>query len=109
VADGFPGIEAPPADASNIPYWLRRLWTTFQTVQQGKLNAVGSVTFATGTTVTTVSDPRIGPQSYIDLMPTSSASASATWNVSARSKGSCSFAHVSSATTTVTFDYLIIG
>lgn len=76
----------------------------------GKLNAVGTVTITNSATTTTVADFRVGPESVILLMPTTSYAAGeiATTYVSARAANSFTITHPS-ATTSRIFDYVVIG
>ena len=107
---GFIGVGPPPTEPTQLPFWLRALWTRFETVQQGKLNAIGSVTLNTSATTTSISDARIGSESFITLMPRTTAAGQSTvqyW-VSARSKGAATIAHAST-TASLGFDYLVIG
>ncbi len=63
---------------------------------------------ATGATQTTLSDGRIGANSFIMLMPKDSNAASVAWHVSARSAGSATIDHAG-ATTVRQFDYFLFG
>lgn len=77
----------------------------------GRLNARTDVTLSTGTT-TTLTDSRIGPGSYIGMMPqTASAMKALTtgFYINSRTKGSASITHTSFTNTDQTFTALIIG
>lgn len=80
-------------------------------VMQGKLNAVTTVTLAANVTTTTLTDSRIGANSYLGFSPRSANAAVATGNlwVSAKTKGSATLTHANTATTDRTFDVLVIG
>ena len=79
-------------------------------ILSGKLNAVGTVTITNSATTTVVNDYRVGKESVILLMPTTSAAAGeiASTYVSARAKTSFTVTHPS-ATTSRIFDYVVIG
>lgn len=74
----------------------------------GKLNSVGSITLTNSSTTTTLSDARIGGNSTILLMPTSSDAANENWYITGIDKQTATINH-SSDTTTRTFQYVIIG
>jgi len=79
-------------------------------ILSGKLNAVGTFTVTNSATSTVVTDYRVGKESVILLMPTTSAAAGeiATTYVSTRAKNSFTVTHPS-ATTSRIFDYCVIG
>ena len=77
-------------------------------ILQGKLNATGTVTLTNSATTTTVSDYRVGGDSVILFMPTTSDAASENIWVSARTKNSFTITHAS-ATTTRSYAYAVIG
>ena len=81
-------------------------------ILQGKLNATASVTLTNSATSTAVTDFRVGAESVILFMPTTSDGASELaaggMFVSARSKNTFSITHAS-ASTTRSFDYVVIG
>lgn len=78
----------------------------------GKLNATASITITNSATSTVVTDYRVGSESVILFMPTTSAGAtelaSGSMYVSARSKNSFTIAHTND-TTTRSFDYVVLG
>jgi len=78
---------------------------------QGKLNAVGDVTLTANAAATTLTDSRIGPNSFIGFMPTTSNAAGALSGlyVSARTDGSATLTHANAATVDRTFTYVVIG
>ena len=81
-------------------------------ILQGKLNATASVTLTNSATSSAVTDYRVGSESVILFMPTTSAAASELaaggMYVSARAKNTFTITHAS-ATTTRGFDYVVIG
>ncbi|MEK9819500.1 MAG: hypothetical protein VW443_07975 [Pseudomonadales bacterium] len=81
-------------------------------ILQGKLNATASVTLTNSATSTAVTDYRVGAESVILFMPTTSDGASELaaggMYVSARSKNTFTITHANN-TTTRSFDYVVIG
>ncbi len=77
-------------------------------ILDGKVNSTGSVTLANSATTTTLSDDRIGGNSVILFMPTTSDASTVTIHVTGRQKGQATLNHAS-ATTTRSFDYVIFG
>lgn len=81
-------------------------------ILQGKLNATASVTLTNSATSTAVTDYRVGAESVILFMPTTSDGASELaaggMYVSARAKNTFTITHAS-ASTTRSFDYVVIG
>lgn len=81
-------------------------------ILQGKLNATASVTLTNSATSTVVTDYRVGAESVILFMATTSDGASELaaggMYVSARSKNTFTITHANN-TTTRSFDYVVIG
>ena len=105
------GYPLAPLLLSDEKEHRRQLATLLNNTIKGKLNAVTSVTLAASSTTTTITDARIGPNTFIGLEPTTAnaASARASLYVSARTKGSATLAHASSANVDQTFMVLLIG
>jgi len=80
-------------------------------ILQGKLNAVTTVTLAASVTSTTLTDSRISAESFIGLTPTTATAAAAmtALRVSAKTSGSATLTHNSTADLDRTYDVLIIG
>lgn len=78
---------------------------------RGKSNNVTTVTLTAGGTSTTLTDARIGVNSFIGLTPTTANAATATANVrvSAKTNGSATLTHSNTADVDKTFDVVIIG
>jgi hypothetical protein len=80
---------------------------------QGKINAVGDVTLTANAASTTLTDARIGPNSFIYFMPkTANAAAeigAGGFYVSARTDGSATLTHANGASVDRSFAYLVIG
>lgn len=90
----------------------RDVATVVNNILSGKQNNTGSVTLATSTTTTAVTDYIVGPESVILLMPTNAAGAAELaaggMYVSARAKNTFTITHANAGTTR-TFDYVVIG
>lgn len=81
-------------------------------IMDGKTNNTGTVTLAVGgATTTTINNERIGYDSVILLMPTSSNSAAYATNlyVSAKAQGSATLTHTANSTAGRSYDYIIVG
>ena len=92
---------------------LKKIVLALQQLAAGRSNAVGSVTLATGSPITTVTTPNCAPGSTPILTPASVNAATelgnGTLHVSAVANGSFSITHANSATTGRTFLYAILG
>lgn len=77
----------------------------------GKLNNVTDVTLTASSTTTTITDPRIGPDSHLSFTPTTATAATAAGGlyVSARDTGTATVTHASTADTDKTFTLAIVG
>ena len=79
----------------------------------GKLRSYGSLTLDAGTAATTFVDSRIGPASYIGLMPTTANAAAeigaGTCYISARTNGSATITHANNANADKSFMTVVIG
>lgn len=82
-------------------------------VMQGKLNNVGSVTLGAGVASTSVTDARVGINSFIGFMPTTANAASetgaGTMYVSTRGDGYFVITHANGASADRTFGYCVLG
>lgn len=76
---------------------------------QGRSNAVGVVTLATGTTTTNVSAPTCGVGSVVILSPKTANAAALAQPYYTASNGSFVVTHASSADTDLTFGWLCVG
>lgn len=89
-----------------IALWMRE-------AHQGHLGNVGTVTLGTGVAATSVTDFRVGPNSFIGFMPTTANAAqelgAGTLYVSSRSAEGYTIAHANSVTADRTFVYCILG
>jgi len=86
----------------------RTISTVVNNILDGKVNSTGSVTLTNSATTTTLSDDRIGVDSVILFMPTTSDASSENIHVTARQKGQATLNHAN-ASTTRSFDYVIFG
>ena len=105
-----PGVEPYNADHDQ---WLRRIASVVNGLLQGKSLNVGTVTLTDNAGTTTLTDARIGANTFIGFMPTT-ANASAeigagTLYVSARADGSATLTHANNSQTDRSFVYLIVG
>lgn len=86
----------------------RTIATVVNNILDGKVNSTGSITLTNSATTTTLSDDRIGADSVILFMPTTSDASSENIHVTARQKGQATLNHAN-ASTTRSFDYVIFG
>ena len=91
--------------------WLRRLSEIVNALVDGKHNGHGEFTCATGTTITLVTDYRVGADSRIFLEPTTANALADRPNVwvSDKDKQAFEVTHTSTATSDRTYDYLVVG
>ena len=81
---------------------------------QGKLLNVGEVTLTANVTTTTLTDERIGTESYVGLDHATTANAAAekgngTMYISSQTSGSVTITHANNAQTDRTFKYIVVG
>jgi len=95
---------------ANQPYWLRRLTVAVNSLINGKVNAIASVTLTANATSTIVADLRCTSSSVIGLMPTTAnaATALATTYITVTNK-SFTITHANTSTTDRTFHYSVLG
>lgn len=93
--------------------WVREAAETVNSARDGKLNSVGSLTLRANETTTTLSDPRIGPNSHISLTPTSATAAAAVGSATGvfvtPGDETATITHNSTADADRTFTYAILG
>ena len=75
----------------------------------GKLNSTGSITYTISSATTTLTDSRIGPNSFIGFMPTTANALADMPYVTGRTNGSATLNHANNAQADRTFAYLVIG
>lgn len=102
---------APPAFILDELNHRRMLSLWAQAAHKGHLGNVGNVTLQAGTAATAVSDPRVGPNSVICLMPTTLNAAAATLStyVSNRTAESFTITHLNTGTADRAYAYSILG
>jgi len=102
-----PGINLDTED----PGWAKRVSFILNNLLIGKTNNTGTVTLNNGSTSTTVSDARCGPNSVINLMATSATGAVALdqWSVLTRTNGYFVITHISTSTANCTASYALFG
>ncbi len=110
----FKPLPPPVGSGGEAGLWayLARVRDVLRGVQAGKLNCTTTVTLRASQTTTTLTDARIGPESWIGLVPlTANASTAekAGVYVSARAEGSATLTHASSADTGQDFSVAILG
>lgn len=86
----------------------RTISTVVNNILDGKLNSTGSITLTNSSSTTTLSDDRIGGDSVILFMPTTSNASRTNIYVTGRQKGQATLNHAN-ASTTRSFDYVIFG
>ena len=123
AAVGYQAVGVPVTVNANSGYPLapqtmpdekqhrRKLAETANLAIGGKLNALLPVTLTASSTTTTVTDSRIGTNTYFGFQPTTADAAAALSGlyVSAQKKGSATLTHASTASTDRTFTVLLIG
>lgn len=90
--------------------WDRNATVVLQGVMLGKTNNVFDLTLTTGTAVTQMSFPTIGPDSYIGLQPTNTYAASLTgvW-VDAQTEGAAIVRHSANVSITASLRVVVVG
>lgn len=104
-------MDEAPRTWGQVPEHLRILADRINQLINGRSNAVGDVTLTANAASTTLTDARIGPDSFIGLMPTTSNAAAAltATYVTSRGKGTATITHANNAQTDRTFRYSIQG
>lgn len=107
-----PGYPTAPEAWSNEVEHRRKIARTANLALGGKLNAVTTVTLTPNATSTTLTDARIGANTYIDFSPRTTDAVTALASglfVSSKKAGQATLTHASSANSDQTFDVLLIG
>lgn len=104
---------APPPFIFNEQEHRRQLGAWAREAHQGHLANIGSVTLGTSVAATSVVDSRVGPNSFIGLMPTTANAAAemggGTIYVSSRSAEGFTLAHANTSTADRAYVYCILG
>lgn len=114
VNPGLPGV--PEVGVNDVEH-RRRLARAINSLLQGKLNSVTTVTLTAGAATTTLTDARITTNSFIGFMPTTANAAAALANLYVSNRmtsngnvaGNATLTHANNAQTDRTFIVLIIG
>lgn len=104
-------LLAPLAWSGRAEEWTRKVAEVANSVRDGKINTVGSVTLTANAATTTITDARIGTNSFIGLMPTTATAQTAYvagWRIVC-SDGSAVITHNNTADVDKTFVYSIFG
>ena len=115
-------ITSPRADARSydtaplwwgggVQEWLRLVAEAVNRLYDGKINALGDVTLTANQATTTLTDLRIGPQSFIGFMPTTANAAAelTALYVSSRGKQTATLTHNNAASADRTYRYVVLG
>ena len=86
----------------------REISNVVNNILNGKINSTGNITLTNSSATTTLYDARIGDDSVILFMPTTSDASSTNIYVTARQKGQATLNHAN-ATTTRSYEYVIFG
>ena len=109
----FQGYPLPPIDWHDEKEHRRKLAESIGGLLDGKVNSVGDVTLTANQATTTLSDRRIGPDSFIHFMPTTANAAAEVgaggFYVSARAQYSATLTHANNAQADRTFRYVVLG
>ena len=97
-----------PAYYPDVEEHRRLLANSLNNVIEGKINSTGSITLEDSVTTTDLEDDRIGIDSVILLMPTTSDAAAENIHFSAQDKGTVTLNHTSNTTSRI-FKYVVIG
>jgi hypothetical protein len=105
-----PAIPLVPADVGNAKVTTVRHAAAINALLRGGISATLGVTLAPNATTSTFSDSRIGPFTYIGLMPTTANACDALPSIwIAPTAGSATVHHASSPHTDQTFVAVLIG
>ncbi len=93
---------------------IRKIAYAVNNILNGKINAIGTVTFTANQATTVVQDKRMGLSTNVLLTPLTANAATeygaGSWYISAQTEGtSFTITHVNSATTGRDFRYTLIG
>ena len=97
-----------PAYYPDVEEHRRLIVNSLNNVIEGKINSTGSITLTDSVTTTDLEDDRIGIDSVILLMPTTSDAATENIYFTAQDKGTVTLNHTSDVTSRI-FKYIVIG
>jgi len=108
----YPGVALDSPDEKKH---RRELARVANRVNQGKFNAVADLTLTANAATTTLTDPRLTVDSFVQFDPTTATAATELYGATMyaltanRTNGSWVITHANNAVTTRTFKVLIIG
>ena len=112
-------VTSPRSSGRGFPlaptYWgaveegLRKVAEVVNSLRDGKINSVGTVTLTANSTTTTITDARISPTSKVLPIATSATAAATTGLFVTAGTGSAVITHNSTADLDRTFSYAIFG
>ena len=104
-------LQGAEAAFNAIAEWLRQVSEVLKETQRGKLNNLGTVTLTPSSATTVINDTRIGPNSVIQMTPTSATAAVQAWHQTYpnASNGTAIINHPTSAETDRSFVYTVTG
>ena len=104
------GFDVPPIDHPNPQEHLRSLAEASHLLFEGKINSISTVTLTASSATSTLTDTRIGPDSFIGFMPTTAnAKTEGTPYVTARGKQTATLNHANNSQSDRTYIYAILG
>jgi hypothetical protein len=105
------GYPLAPETWTNEPEHRRKLAQAANLALGGKLNSVLQATLAANSATTTITDKRIGANTYIGFSPLTADAAAALSGlyVSSQANGTATLTHANNAQTDRTFNLLLIG
>jgi len=98
----------PPLSWSNVDEWVRMVAESVRLLFDGRVNTVGQVTLRTSQVTTSITDPRISPDSFVQLSPMNANAGGELGIYVVPGNGSAVINHASNGTTR-TFKYVILG
>jgi hypothetical protein len=106
-----PGYPTAPESWTNLAEHLRKIARAANLALGGKLNAVTQVTLTPNATTTTVTDSRIGANTFFGFQPLTAdaAGAAAGLYVSSQANGTATLSHANASSVDRTFRVLLIG
>jgi hypothetical protein len=108
---GAQSFDTPPQHWDDEEEHRRKTAESVQQLFDGKINATGAVTLTASAASTTITDRRLGVNSTLLFMPTTSSAALEMMNiyVTAQGKQTATINHSSADTTDRTFRYVVLG
>lgn len=98
------GVYAP-LSWGDVPEWIRKVAEACEACLEGKVRSIAQVTLTANAATTTITDRRIGVESFMHFMPLTEVG----YYVSSQTEGSLVLSHATDARTDRTFRYVILG